>query len=215
MCYHLSNNKTEEEIESFFEAEFEFSDYTPVKHINGFQHPSMPVITDIDSDIIQLYKWGLFPKWAKNNFNSNNTLNARYETLEEKPSFKSSVKNRCLVISDGIYDWQDVGKNDKQCFHITHPDKGLFALAGLYSIWKNPIDNKTVKTFTIVTTVANPVFQKIHNYCDDDRMLFMLTREQERSWLKGEEIEASMDIPLIATPIESVLKKSEDNLSLF
>lgn len=206
MCYHLSNDKTIEEIEEHYDAEFEYSDYSPVKHINGFNHPDSPIITDIDRDIIQLYSWGLIPRWAKNNKISNNTLNARYETLTELKSFRESVNKRCLVICDGIYDWQDVGKH-KQCFHITHPDNGLFALAGLYSIWKNPADNKTIKSFTIVTTIANPVFQKIHNYCNDDRMLFMLTREQEQAWLNGENIEANMDIPLIATPVPSVLKK--------
>ena len=55
MCYHLSNNKTIEEIEEKFDAEFEYSDYSPVKHINGFNHPNSPIITDIDRDIIQLY----------------------------------------------------------------------------------------------------------------------------------------------------------------
>jgi putative SOS response-associated peptidase YedK len=134
-------------------------------------------------------------------------LNARYETLEEKPSFRDSINKRCLVIADGIYDWQDLGKNNKQCFHITQPNNGLFSLAGLYSIWKNPVDNKTIKSFTIVTTIANPVFQKIHNYCEDDRMLFMLTKAQEQAWLNGENIEANMDIPLIASPVPSVLKK--------
>jgi putative SOS response-associated peptidase YedK len=207
MCYHVSNTKTAAEIEAHYEAEFEYADYAPVRHINGFQHPNLPVITDTDRDMIQLYSWGLLPRWAKNTSISNNTLNARYETLAEKPAFRESVHTRCLVICDGIYDWQDLGKNNKQCFHITHPDKGLFSLAGLYSIWKNPADNKVTKSFTIVTKVANPVFQHLHNYCEDDRMLFMLTRAQEQAWLNGEHLEASMDIPLIATPVASVLKK--------
>ena len=207
MCYHLSNNKTVQEIEEHYDAEFEYSDYSPIKHINGFKHPNTPIITDVDRDIIQLYSWGLIPRWAKNTTISNNTLNARYETLEEKPSFRDSVNKRCLVIADGIYDWQDLGKNNKQCFHITQPNNGLFSLAGLYSIWKNPVDNKTIKSFTIVTTIANPVFQKIHNYCDDDRMLFMLTKAQEQAWLNGENLEANMDIPLIASPLPSILKK--------
>lgn len=207
MCYHLSNNKTIEEIEKHFDVEFEYSDYSPVKHINGFNHPNTPIITDIDRDIIQLYSWGLIPSWAKNTSISNNTLNARYETLEEKPSFKDSVRKRCLVIADGIYDWQDIGKNKKQCYYITHPDNGLFSLAGLYSIWKNPTDNKIIKSYTIVTTVANHVFQEIHNHCEDDRMLFMLKREQEQAWLNGEDFEADMNIPLLANPVISVLKK--------
>lgn len=213
MCYHLSNNKSIEEIEEYFDAEFEYSDYTPVKHINGFNHPHTPVITDVDRDIIQLYSWGLIPHWAKNTLKSNNTLNARYETLAELPSFKDSIKKRCLVIADGIYDWQDIGKNKKQCYHITKPENSLFALAGLYSIWKNPADNKIIKSYTIVTTIANPIFQEIHNHCEDDRMLFMLKKEQEQGWLNGENIEASLDIPLITTPIPSILKN--DSLNLF
>jgi putative SOS response-associated peptidase YedK len=77
----------------------------------------------------------------------------------------------------------------------------------LYSIWKNPVDSKTIKSFTIVTSIANPVFQKIHNYCVDDSMLFILTRLQLDAWLNGENLEANKDIPLIAKPIESILKK--------
>lgn len=77
----------------------------------------------------------------------------------------------------------------------------------MYSIWKNPVDSKTIKSFTIVTTIANPVFQKIHNYCDDDSMLFILSRLQLEAWLNGENLETNMDIPLIASPVPSVLKK--------
>jgi putative SOS response-associated peptidase YedK len=87
--------KLVEEIEEHYDAEFEYSDYSPIKHINGFNHPNTPIITDVDRDIIQLYSWGLIPRWAKNNKISNNTLNARYETLEEKPSFRDSVNKRC------------------------------------------------------------------------------------------------------------------------
>ena len=208
MCYHTSQRHSVPEIEERFHAEFENQEYEPVVHVNGFNYPETPVITNTDRDSIQLFNWGLVPHWAKKDFKRSNTLNARCETLSEKPSFRNSVNNRCLVIADGIYDWQDVkGSKDKQCYFITQPQNQLFAFAGLYSSWIHPETNKKLFTYTIVTTVANPTFQEIHNHIDDDRMLLMLKPEQEKLWLDGINFEHSMDIPLVATPIPSILKK--------
>lgn len=114
MCYHSKQTKSAQELKHRFKATFfEEEEYTPTIY-NGFSFPKTPVITNADTHNIQLFNWGLIPPWAKDKDIRKNTLNARYETLSEKPSFKSSLKNRCIVLSDGFYEWQwldEKGKN--------------------------------------------------------------------------------------------------------
>src|SRR5690606_32848026 len=102
------------QLENRFKARFSNPDeYYPTIY-NGFQHPKTPVITNADGHSIQMYNWGLIPYWAKDNSIRKNTLNARCETLSEKASFRSSMNNRCLVLSDGFYEWEWLDPKGKQ-----------------------------------------------------------------------------------------------------
>jgi putative SOS response-associated peptidase YedK len=107
-------------------------------------------------------QWGLIPHWAKDEKIASKLINARAETIAEKPSFRNSFKKfRCLIIADGFYEWQGVGLKKKP-FYICMKDGKPFGMAGLFDRWKNP-EGKTVVTCTIVTTEANAVMKPIHH----------------------------------------------------
>ncbi|RCR68940.1 SOS response-associated peptidase [Larkinella punicea] len=155
--------------------------YVPAGKISGFTHPLLPVITQENPREIQLFQWGLLPAWAKEDQAAelaNMTLNAREDSIFEKPSFRDSIgSKRCLLLIDGFYEWRHEGKQ-KIPYYITLTDQRPFALGCIYSVWKNR------PTFSIVTTNANPLMAYIHN--TKKRMPLILNREEERRWLDPE-----------------------------
>jgi putative SOS response-associated peptidase YedK len=150
-----------------------------------------------------MLKWGLIPFWAKDEKTADEirmkTFNARAETVFEKASFKSPIKNkRCIVIVSGFYEWRLVkGKNYP--YHIISKDENAFALAGIWESWKNKDTEEKLNTFSIITTRANPLLEKIHN--KKKRMPVILRKEDERTWLKGD---------LDVDEIKSLLEPIED-----
>ena len=117
-----------------------------------------------------------------------------------KASFRSSLNNRCLVLSDGFYEWQwldDKGKQ-KLKFLITRPNEEAFAFAGLWNDWVDKSTGEIIKTYTIITTAANELMAKIHN--NKKRMPFILSNEIEEAWLQGEELKFQ-DLELVATEV--------------
>ena len=131
------------------------------------------------------YNWGLIPFWAKNDTLKKSTLNARIETLAEKPAFRNSVENRCLVIANGYYEWQwlDEKGKQKQKYLITPAKEELFAFAGIYSRWKDPQTGNDINTYSIVTTRANELMSEIHN--NKERMPVILRPTDRQAWLEG------------------------------
>jgi len=137
----------------------------------------VPVIIREDSTRLVLFKWGLIPGWAKDAAIGNKMINARAETVDEKPSFKQSFQQRrCLVPADGFYEWKKDGKN-KYPFRISLHGGEPFAFAGLWDTWTSP-SGQTICSFTIITTEANELVGTIHN-----RMPAILPREIEDIWL--------------------------------
>lgn len=151
---------------------------------NGFAHPKMPVIVSA-SDEIQFYNWGLIPHWAKDDSIKKYTLNARIESISEKPSFRDSISQRCLIPSTGFFEWQwlDPKGKRKQKYLIQNTDESLFSFAGLYSSWVDQLTGETRKTYTILTTQANKLMAEIHN--TKKRMPVILKQGDEKSWLDG------------------------------
>lgn len=190
MCFHSKQSKAATEVENRFKAKIDkVALFQPKESINGFEFPLTPIITDNNPDIITHYHWGLIPTWSKDEEIKKNTLNARIETVTEKPSFQNSVNQRCLVIANGFYEWQwhdSKGKN-KSKYEISLENEGLFAFAGLYSKWQNPLTGEAKKTYTIVTTQANTLMAEIHNI--KKRMPIILRPEDEQKWLQHEPIQ--------------------------
>ena len=122
-------------------------------------------------------KWGLIPSWAKDSKIGSRLINARAETISEKRVFSPALKTRrCLILADGFYEWQSVGKI-KRPMHIRMKSREAFAFAGLYEIWRTPT-NSSVFTCSIITTTPNSLMQPIHN-----RMPVILRSEDEDVWL--------------------------------
>lgn len=123
-------------------------------------------------------RWGLVPPWAKSPDTGLKTINARVETIAERPTFRGAFERfRCLIPADGFYEWRRHGSGPKQAFHITRGDGALFAFAGLWSIWHQP-DGGRLRSCTIITRSANSAIAGLH-----DRMPIILAREDEGAWL--------------------------------
>lgn len=137
----------------------------------------LPVVLNEDRRRIQLLRWGLIPSWAKDESIGNRMINARAETLAEKPSFRAALKRRrCLVLADGFYEWRKIGR-EKTPMRIMLASKAPFAFAGLWEQWTSPA-GETLRTFTIVTTSANELLATIH-----DRMPVILRPGDTAAWL--------------------------------
>lgn len=204
MCFHSRQSKQAKELEARYHARIEEAElFEAREEFNGFTFPRTPVISNENQKLIRHYQWGLIPSWAKDDSIKAYTLNAKIETLREKPSFKSCVKNRCLVIVDGFYEWQwlDVKGKKKQKYLITFPKDELFSLAGIWSEWTNKSSGEVTKSYSVVTTEANKLLAEIHNH--KKRMPVVLTAEQEINWLNGEEIDhfKKCDPELKAVPV--------------
>lgn len=154
--------------------------------INGFSHPNVPVILDKSPQNIETtYSWGLLPHWAKDDSFRKNTLNARIETVFEKPTFKDVVNQRCIMIGTGFYEWHwldDKGKS-KQKYSI-YGEEEIIAFAGLYSHWTNPQTGVRMSTVSMLTTKANATMDYIHNH--KKRMPIILKKADELAWLSHE-----------------------------
>ena len=149
---------------------------------------TLSLITDEKPGEINLFNWGLIPLWAKDDKIRKMTLNAKIETVVEKPAFRNFVKNRCLVIADGYYEWQwlDSKGKGKQKFLLEPEDQEIFAFAGIYSTWTNPDTNELINSYSIITTEANELMGEIHN--NKKRMPVVLKKEDHSLWLSGKDV---------------------------
>lgn len=189
MCYRTKLDVKPKEIEKAFNAGFiEEEAYTPMEEINAFSFMATPVITGENSTEIEMFHWGLIPFWAKDDRIKKMTLNAKIESVEEKPAFRNSVKNRCLVIANGYYEWQwlDTKGKQKQKYLLRPKSQQIFAFAGIYSHWKNPETGELINSYSILTTEANELMSKIHN--NKKRMPVVLKKEDREKWLSGREV---------------------------
>jgi putative SOS response-associated peptidase YedK len=121
-------------------------------------------------------KWGLVPSWAEDPKIGYKMINARAETLSEKPSFKRLLtRRRCLIVADGFYEWKRMGST-KQPYHIRLKNGQPFSFAGLWDRWEK--NGEKIQSCTIITTEANKLMKDIHH-----RMPVILTKEHEKMWL--------------------------------
>jgi putative SOS response-associated peptidase YedK len=141
---------------------------------------TVPVIVrNGDHNEAKLMKWGLVPSWLSDPTIGNRLINARAETLLEKPSFRNLVsQRRCLIPADGFYEWRREG-NRKVPVGIHLKKKQPFVFAGLWDSWRNPQEGDVLKTFTIITTDPNALVRRIHN-----RMPVIFDEAMGRQWLE-------------------------------
>lgn len=200
MCYDVESKtkadlryaKLRGESEAVIEAiekKLEKMKGTPYYHVSGFAHPKLLVFTDKDPLEPKEFIWGLIPAWTKDSKSAltfwNNTLNARGETIWEKPSFRSSVKGkRCLICLDAFYEHHHY-KGKTYPFRISMKNEEPFFVAGLYDEWVDKETGEVKETVTIVTTEGNPLMTKIHNNpkAEGPRMPVILPRDKQNDWL--------------------------------
>ncbi len=134
------------------------------------------IINDGENKYVQ-YQWGLVPYWAKDPSIGNKMINARAETIIDKPSFKAAFRSRrCLIPVDGFYEWKKEEKY-KVPYFIFQRSETPFSLAGLWETWNGP-DENPLNTFTIITTDANTLLKELHN-----RMPVIIPPEKRKMWL--------------------------------
>lgn len=179
MCGRYTITVTLEELLLYYGVE----DVTGGYHLPRFNiAPGQMILAVVEDNqkerrIGQL-KWGLVPSWAKDAKGGWRMINARSETLTEKPSFKTLLfRKRCVVPADGFYEWAKREDGSKQPMRIRLKSKQIFSMAGLYDTWIAP-DGSRLNTCTIITTRPNEVVQPIH-----DRMPVILNEQQEKMWL--------------------------------
>jgi putative SOS response-associated peptidase YedK len=136
---------------------------------------------DSDQAELTMLRWGLIPFWAKDPSIGNRMINARAETVAEKPSFRNAYRQRrCLVLSDGFYEWRKEG-DVKVPYFISLANGNPFAFAGLWENWQSKESGESLQTTTIVTTAANEFLAQLHN-----RMPVVLEAETAARWLDGD-----------------------------
>lgn len=204
MCGRSSLTRTEKELEKRFEAEFYSEDlerYNPLPNFNVAPTQMHPVITNQDQNHLQFFKWGLVPFWAKDMKIGSRMINARIETIMEKPAYKGAVqKRRCIVPYDGFYEWKRKG-SVKIPYRITLLDHAIFCIAGIWEQWKSPTGDK-MHTFSLLTGPPNEKMAEVHN-----RMPVILTPEEEKLWLDDSISAASL--------VESLKPLPEDMLHIY
>ncbi|WP_254545343.1 SOS response-associated peptidase [Halomarina pelagica] len=219
MCGRYSIFAPPDELEERFDAAFVTD---PRPRYNAAPGQSLPVIRDASRDAITGARWGLVPSWADGP--SGGFINARAETLGEKPAFRDAyAERRCLVLADGFYEWveTDVGKRP---YRITRLDGDPFALAGLWETWTPAVTQtgldefaggaddagsgpdrsvEPLETFTIVTREPTPLLADYHH-----RMALLLRPDDEAAWLDGDRVEAfdpPADDELRAYPVSTLV----------
>jgi putative SOS response-associated peptidase YedK len=157
----------------------------------------MPVVINDGTRMLDAYRWGLIPSWAKESSIAHKLINARGETVAEKPSFRSALKRRrCLVLVDGWFEWKQSTK-PKTPYYFHREDGLPMAFAGLWEEWTAPDTGEVLRTCTLITTGPNALMAPIH-----DRMPVILSPEARELWLDPEPQEASVLQPLLV-PNES------------
>jgi len=153
---------------------------------------SVPVVINEDGNRLITCRWGLIPPWSKDPSIGSRMINARAESLAEKPSFKGPFKkHRCLIVADGFYEWKKT-ESGKTPVYITRKDGRPLGFAGLYSDWR-PAEGETIRTCTIVTTEPNELLEPIHN-----RMPVIIKPDDRDRWLDPDVSDPEKLTPLLA-----------------
>ncbi|MCC3408076.1 MAG: SOS response-associated peptidase [Microcoleus sp. PH2017_10_PVI_O_A] len=166
--------------------------------------PTQPVATVTASPQqmqrqFQFMRWGLIPSWAKDMKIGSKTINARSETVAEKPAFRSAIKHRrCLIVADGFYEWQAQGKK-KQPYYFQTADGEPFAFAGLWENWEST-EAENIVSCSIITTAANETVEPVH-----DRMPVILPEEAWEEWLDPA-VSAQQVLPLLKPYTAAAMK---------
>ncbi|WP_026732188.1 SOS response-associated peptidase [Fischerella sp. PCC 9605] len=216
MCGRFSLSVTQEVLARAFHVE-EVPNLEPQYNIAPTQMVAT-VLYNLENHKreLQQLRWGLIPSWAKDPSMGAKLINARSESVAEKPAFRSAFKRRrCLVVADGFYEWQQQ-KGKKQPYYFRLRDSQPFGFAGLWEEWQSP-EGEQIKSCTILTTQANELLQPIH-----DRMPVILQQQDYEVWLDPQIHAANVLQPLLhpypseamtSYPVNTVVNNPRHNSS--
>ncbi|MDN4090941.1 SOS response-associated peptidase [Paenibacillus polymyxa] len=176
MCGRFTLTAALPDVLNTFSVDEANYEYSPRYNIAPSQ--TIAVVADHDGRrVLEGYRWGLVPRWAKDIKIGFKMINARAETLDTKPTFRNLLaRNRVIIPADGFFEWQNQGK-EKQPFRFQLESKQIFGFAGLYDEWIDPEGNK-LRSCTIITTRPNELVQRVH-----DRMPVILAEDAVNIWL--------------------------------
>ena len=221
MCGRYAAASGEDELAGIFEID-EVAGPLPPPDYNVAPTDPVPAIFERDREggrrrILGGLRWGLVPSWSKDASGAARLINARVETVAEKPAFRRAFSaRRCLLPALGYYEWQPVpvpgrAKPAKQPYFIRPADSSLFVMAGLYEFWKAP-DGSWLTTATVITTTATDQVGVIH-----DRMPLTVPRENWSAWLDpgfGSDARELLTVPapeLAYHPVSTAVNKVEND----
>ena len=185
MCGRFSFSFTERIIEERFGISIYPHEFKACYNCAPSQN--LAVISNENPSILSYYRWGLIPFWAKDKTIGNKMINAKAETILEKPSFKNAFKNRrCLVLADSFYEWKN--SVEKIPYRILMKDESPFAMAGIWDKWQDSEGND-IYSFAIITTQANEIMTKLHH-----RMPVIIRKDEEINWLTFSDIDYHKNI---------------------
>ena len=200
MCGRYTLTAVPEDLRAVFDGVAIPDEYVPRYNIA----PSQPVavISNEDPTTLTHYKWGLIPSWAKDPKIGNRMINARGETVAEKPSFRAAYKRRrCLIPASGFYEWvKQPDIKQKMPHYIQLKTKQPFAMAGLWEYWQSS-DGSEINSCTIITTEPNEMMAKLHN-----RMPVILPPDTYTLWLSKDEQPREILDPLLTPYPESEMQ---------
>lgn len=180
MCGRMSVFDPQPEIERRFGSTFDPDDPDWQPRYNLAPRQNLLAVRSDEPDTMHQLNWGLIPSWVDVPDDFSLLINARGETVHEKPAFRSAFeKRRCLVPANGFFEWGGQ-RGSKQPYFIQRPDAELFAFAGLWERWESNGDTR--ETAVIITTDSNDVVDDIH-----DRMPVMLEEDEESTWLESDD----------------------------
>lgn len=180
-------------------------EYRPGSNISPGQQVAAVIRKDDQNSLVS-FRWGLIPSWARDPSIGNRMFNARSETIAEKPSFKNAFKkSRCLIIADGFYERQKLGKV-RRPLYFSLKSGNPFGFAGLYETWLSP-ERQKINTCTIITTGSNELISPIH-----DRMPAIVPSEHEATWLDPE-YRNQNELLLLLKPYPAEVMKMEASIS--
>ncbi len=218
MCGRFSQRQSAEAIAQTFQVA-EVPSLEPRYNIAPTQAIATVVRTpQQEGRQLKLLHWGLIPSWAKDPKIGSKLINARAETVAEKPAFRSAFRQRrCLVVADGFYEWQQQeDKKQKQPYYFRFKDESLFAFAGLWERWEDH-NGEEIQSCTLLTTQANELMRPIHN-----RMPVILDPEAYELWLDPEVKKPELLQPLLqpypteqmtAYPVSKLVNKPTNDTS--
>ena len=203
MCGRFTASFEFREIKVLFDLQRDIPLFTERYNIAPSQE--VPVIVQNEGvNELKPMKWGLVPSWAPDPEIGNRMINARAETLTEKPSFKRLVQQRrCLIPADGFYEWRREG-NRKVPVWIHLKDRKPFAFAGLWDCWRDA-EGETLYTFTIITTAPNALLRSFHN-----RMPVIFDKLSARQWLDPVFGPSDATLATVLAPFPSALMEAHD-----